>query len=65
MFVKNVLKAFSPDTALLWYINDRLNDDHFSVESFVGSGLTTYVTVEPGELTIEENAVVIRTYTNR
>lgn len=63
MFVKNILKAFSPETALLYYINDRLIDDYMSVESYMDSGLTTYDTVEPGNLTISENAIEIRLYT--
>lgn len=64
MFIKLILKAFDPETALLFFINDRLIEDHFSVESFMNDGLTNYTTVEPGQLTIEENAIVIRIYTN-
>ena len=64
MFIKRILSAFDPDTALLYFINDRLIEDHFSVGSFMGDGLTTYAAVEPGQLTIEENAIVIRVYTD-
>ena len=63
MLTKNILKAFSPDTAVLYYINDRLIDDYMSVESYMESGLTTYDTVDQGTLTISENAIEIRVYT--
>ena len=63
MFVKNILKAFSPDTAVLYYINDRWIDDYTSVESYMASGLTTYDMVEAGTLSISENAIEIRLYT--
>lgn len=64
IFTKNVLKAFSSDTAILYYINDRLIDDYMTVKSYIESGLTTYDTINPGDLTITENAIVIRAYTN-
>ena len=63
IFTKNVLKAFSPDTAVLYYINDKLIEDYMSVESYMASGLTTYDTIDPGDLTITENAIEIRVYT--
>lgn len=64
MFTKNVLKAFSPDTAVLYYVNDRLIEDYMTVESYMESGLTTYDTVDTGDLTITENAIEIRVYTH-
>ena len=63
IFTKNVLKAFSPDTAVLYYINDKLIEDYMSVESYMASGLTAYDTINPGDLTITENAIEIRVYT--
>lgn len=63
IFTKNVLKAFAPETAILYYINDKLIEDYMSVESYMASGLTTYDTVDIGNLTITENAIEIRVYT--
>ena len=63
MFVKNILKAFAPETAILYYINDRLIDDYMTVESYMESGLTTYDSVDAGGLVITENAIEIRQYT--
>jgi hypothetical protein len=59
MFVKNILKAFTPDTQIEVYLDDNLLD-YGTVEEFMNSGLMTYATIdEDSLLEIEDNKIII------
>jgi len=60
MFVKNILKAFDPQTQIEVYLNDMILSEYGTVEEFMNSGLMTYMEVDSKRpLTVEDGMIVI------
>ena len=60
MFAKHVLRAFKPETEVVYIINGNAIEDTKTVKDFMDSGLTTYLTVGDGTLEIEGNKIILR-----
>lgn len=59
MFIKNILKAFTPDTQIEVYLDDNLLD-YGTVEEFMNSGLMNYVCISHDDLCyIEDGKIII------
>jgi len=58
-FVKNILKAFNVNTKIKYYINGKLIEDYKTVGDYMNSGLTTYDSIQAGDLTITANTIII------
>lgn len=59
MFIKNILKAFDPNTPIEAFLDNNLLD-YGTVEEFMNSGLMTYTEVDEEEpLFIQDNRIII------
>lgn len=59
MYIKNILKAFAPETKIEAYLGDMLLD-YGTVKEFMNSGLMTYMEVDEENLFyIEDNKIII------
>lgn len=58
MFVKNILKAFDPNTPIEAFLDSNLLD-YGTVEEFMNSGLITRATCKENDLYIEDGKIII------
>lgn len=58
-FVKNILRAFDDNTLVKYYFGDELIKE-WTVKEYMDCGLTTYDSINNGDLKIENNTIIVR-----
>lgn len=58
MFLKNILKAFNPNTRVEVYLDETLLN-YGTVKEVMDSGLMTYASVSEKSLIIEDDTILI------
>lgn len=59
MFIKNILRAFNPETKVRWLINGVEEKDIKTVGDVMRNGLLTYTEVHE-DFTVENDTIIIR-----
>ena len=59
MWTKNILRAFSPDTNVKLTIDGKLIEDITTVKDYMDNGLMNYAMTQDGDLSIENDTIII------